>query len=360
VKDLEQATGLTMLILAGFVPVCLSAPIPGPISSMPTAAELIDKSTQALDSFRSDSFIVKAEIVSEHRWQFTRDWHEPEFRGRGDSGKSYKRIEYRTDGKRMHSREYSWGHISPSFPEVSEEHPLFRCENYADKQHYRHSTQTTPEARGLIMLSEFDSYAIGSDDNLLQGYCMVRRDSEDRVDKVLRGAGSVAVRPQIERIGGSDCYVIDARTDGGTLSVRLDPAHGYHVARVESKTTERMQGPPGQQAVTTRLENVRFEKRGDVWVPMEADYTSMINYPGGSFTGATTHYKRTEIVLNPDHEARGSFLNPLEHPENDPLLRNGTQVRKVGDPVRYCWQDGKLMPDESRTQSAQREPPARR
>jgi len=73
----------------------------------------------------------------------------------------------------------------------------------------------------------------------------------------------------------------------------------------------------------------------------------MNNYYGsGSFSRWNRHYKLTEVVLNPDHDALGSFDNPLENPRNDPELKNGASVRKDGS--RYVWQDGKLVPKAPR------------
>lgn len=55
------------------------------------------------------------------------------------------------------------------------------------------------------------------------------------------------------------------------------------------------------------------------------------------------HYKRTKIVLNPDHNKLGSFDDPLENPSNDPELKNGTRVLMNHLPIYYTWQDGKVV-----------------
>jgi len=312
----------------------------------PMAWELLDRCTQALDSFRS--IVVKTEIASEFEWRYDKNWHEPVFRGRADKGRSYKRTEFRTDGRRIHSREYTWGHISPMDPSVPKERPFYNLLNYVNKQVYRHSAQTAPDARGLVLVYQRPDFTMR---DLLSGYAI---QSEERADAILRRAESICVRPKTEPIGGSDCYAIDAETDSGRISVWIDPAHGHQLAKVEARGTEGdlywgKPLPRGQQ-VNSRLENVRFEKVDGIWVPAEADIRMENHYGRGSFSINKRHYKRTQILLNPDHDALGSFDNPLENPKNDPLLRNGTKVRITtdSDRKRYIWQDGKLIPDKDR------------
>jgi len=73
--------------------------------------------------------------------------------------------------------------------------------------------------------------------------------------------------------------------------------------------------------------------------------------PSGDFVKEDYHYKRTQIILNPDHDKLGSFADPiLEDPSNDPELVNGTRVAIDIDgrddrALEYTWQDGKLVDD---------------
>jgi len=97
------------------------------------------------------------------------------------------------------------------------------------------------------------------------------------------------------------------------------------------------------------LKNVRFEEIDGIWVPMEADRGSHNIGDPESFTKDDTHFKRTKIVLNPDHDKLGSFADPLlEDPNNDPELRNGTRVRLNRRTTRYFWQDGQVVDKDGR------------
>ncbi|MFH1716002.1 MAG: hypothetical protein ABIF19_01515 [Planctomycetota bacterium] len=177
--------------------------------------------------------------------------------------------------------------------------------------------------------------------------------ADERLDAVLRGADRISVRETTENVGGSDCWVIDAHTKYGRYSLWLDPEHGYHPAKVRQRAEEgeyqRRHLLSMGDVATAYVDNVRFEEVDGVWVPMEADvgnYTIV----GGSrehFMKEDIHFKRTKIILNPDHDKLGSFADPiLEDPNNDPELVNGTRVRINFLPTRYTWQDGQLVDEK--------------
>jgi hypothetical protein len=285
--------------------------------------------------------------VTQHEYRFTRNPHRPGIQGIQDSGTSFQRVEYRTDGTRVHLRAYSWGHISPDKPSVTEEQPSFYCLNYAGgKEVYRHS-QALRGPGGTVVISEVDSYETSSPDLTLHG-CLLP--SRERTDAIMRRAPSLSMRPKTEKIGDQDCYVLDAKTNSGRITLWLDPTRGCHPAKAEvvARGGDLEYGQPlgPAQVHTIRFEGFRYEDVNGVWMPLEAKMVSDLNYGDGSFTRSKVHYKRTAIKLNPDHQALGSFLNPLEHPENDPELKNGAHVTKSDDRTRYLWKDGRLVPDE--------------
>ena len=73
-----------------------------------------------------------------------------------------------------------------------------------------------------------------------------------------------------------------------------------------------------------------------VWLPVEADYRRELKYVNGDYEKAFVKIKKTEFVLNPDHDALGSF-------EPD-FIRNGAKVRISGiRDVTYAWQNGKIV-----------------
>lgn len=349
-QNIKRIILIVILTCAGLVPDCPAGTAPSKANQHhPTALELLGKYTQALDSLRS--VIVKAEITSTHAGSFDRNFRDPEARGLADRGTSYSRTELRTDGKRVHKREYTWGHISSTFPSIPKEQAHYNCLNWDGEHLYRYEIAVNnPDSHGAVNIRKLPETHQTTElsrqypASYLMGYNL---ESDERMDSILRRSRNVSVRPKTERIGGSDCYVIDAKTDRGRILLWIDPAHGHHPAKAE---TTLMPGdlvfanyrlPKGDRR-TTRLQNVRFKKMDDIWVPIEAEAYMDRHFGDRNHTTQTWHYKRTEVVVNPDHETLGSFDNPLENPKNDPELKNGADVHGLGGHEPYIWKDGKV------------------
>ena len=88
---------------------------------------------------------------------------------------------------------------------------------------------------------------------------------------------------------------------------------------------------------SSSLENVRFEKIDDVWVPAEADIRVRRELEDGRIMGINKHCERTYIDVNPDFEAAGAFVADIP---------NGTliAVPQISG-IRYIWRDGELIPN---------------
>jgi hypothetical protein len=178
--------------------------------------------------------------------------------------------------------------------------------------------------------------------------------SDERLDTLLRRADAISLREATENIRGSECFVLDADTKYGQYTVWLDPEHGYHPAKVRHKSGEgdrwySLTNPEGYTGFTY-LDTVRFEKVDGIWVPMEADAGHDRKFADGRFEKQDIHYKRTNIILNPEHDKLGSFADPLfEDPSNDPELVNGMTVFLEDDAnTKYTWQGGKLIDENGR------------
>ena len=80
---------------------------------------------------------------------------------------------------------------------------------------------------------------------------------------------------------------------------------------------------------------------------MEADRRGYIVLGSeNGFSDIKLHFKRKKIMLNPDHDALGSFADPIKNPGLDPEIRNGTQVNlNLGDGIKRIWLDGKVGAD---------------
>ena len=345
---------IVILICAGLVPDCPADTAPGkPNQHQPTALELLGKYTRALDS--TGSFISNAETVSLQDFEFDANF-DPAHLGTANAInikglKLWMRVEFVTDGKRTRRKQYTWGHVDIKGGNVDKARPSYFFCNWDGNEYHCHSSiANNPAKPGVVQIG-----GLRKDQGATQ-FCrhsesyVLGYHSDERLDKILRRAGNISLSNKMENVGGSDCYVIKTETANGTISLWIDPEHGYNTAKAE--TMFKTGNPkPDNVITTTKLENVRFERIDGLWVPMEADTLNQkmfdINGKKGSIR-KKSHYKRTGFVLNPDHDTLCSFDNPFV--SNTELLE-GTQVYKVGDPKNYIWRGGKVVPDEGRPSS---------
>jgi len=215
-------------------------------------------------------------------------------------------------------------------------------------EHYR--GQTLNESNVFVSFAAKDmknAFAIGypgpgSTLGLLYG-------DVERFDSILRQSDSISVRDELEQVGLVDCYVINAKSKHGIYTVWLDAEHGYGIAKadVHKGPKDLLWGRPLGSYIYApydiSIRNVRFESIEGIWVPMKADF--MVCSKGSTAKRSNlssvmnVHYRITELHLNPDHDALGSFV---------PDIENGTSVRIQEAPgVRYTWQEGmKFVVDE--------------
>ena len=317
------------------------------------ALKLVEKYTEALDS--TFSFI-------EHYEQSTKfSYHVSN--GARDRGKQFKRGQVRHDDQRVYLQTYLWGDFTIEHKDLPENRPDYTC-YIADgrkKIVYQNSRQlNTPDRSGKVyrqQLYQRRGRKVNLDQVFGVSYIVGYIGSDDRLDAILREADSISVRKGTKNIRGSECFVLDADTKCGRYTVWLDKEHGFHPAKV------RRRGKEGDyrhdhlmskgETAFTYLDTIRFEKVDDIWVPMEWNAGCDRRMPQGFFLKEDYHYKRADIILNPDHEKLGSFADPIfEDPNNDPELVNGTRVElrlKLKDPpTEYTWQDGKLVDKDGR------------
>jgi len=326
---------IAILIWAGFASLCLATTVTSETKAkLPTAFELLDRYAANQDKLKS--FVAKGKAVSTNLRlpldgpaQQTRSERHTEFRyedsgsdlvfyywwrdlDRGDDGILVPEDRWKTllwDGKRLY--DYYRG-------------PSLRSSKVtviSDEDYMKHGIAIVyPGAITILGILECDI---------------------DRFDSILRQSNSISVRSELERVGLVDCYVIDAKSEHGTYTVWLDPEHGYGIAKaVVHKGPEdfRMGQPrssfprPTSHARSFFLENVQFENLQGVWVPMEADFHSVSKRQEGT-NDYHTHFKITEIAIDPNHAELQSFVLDVE---------NGTRIKIVDEPrFEYRWHDGK-------------------
>ncbi len=354
---------IAMLVCVVTVPVCSAgtARSKGKLKH-PTALELLDKYAQMQGKLQS--YIIKSE-----------SWSDFSLQTLGRKRRIYRICEVRYDGtqrkgNRVKLCKLMWGQVGTKYR--SKDDPAYTSWMWDGENYMRYSGAPKENAKPGVCPGKVRPYMSGRGEitngrltsrmygTALTGYLS---GSEDRVDKVLRQAREISVGRRTEKVGGVECYVIDAETKYGRHALWIDPQHGYNIARAEVQLLEGenhyFYGKPFETAgkkLNLSMDNVRFKKIKGIWLPVEADMRYRRAFGSiGQRSDSRTHIKVTEIVLNPDHEALGSFV-PDDIPDGaqvtayvdlnsgfitawDPLYRWQSNAKVVvdrkGQPVKY-------------------------
>jgi len=323
------------------------------------ALGLVDKYAQALDS--TASFIEHYERTGEYRGCYPPSHPYYAYHG----GKAFRyQVPLRgvfkfKENKGWYKSDYRWGYFNPEHKNVPEDKPIYILRVTSMDISYFHQVYKNRSPLGSGTWVKMTRRTLEPPDCVvgishLLGYV----DTDERLDEVLRKAKYISVRDRTEIVRGSACVVIDAHTRYGQFSLWLDPSHGYHAARIRRKAAEGEYTHhhiiPRGSIATGYLDVLEFKKVDDTWVPVDANAGFHRTMGSPAYYMDEDHrYKRTQIILNPDHDKLGSFADPIfEEPDNDPELVNGTSFKiDMGERERggkYTWRDGKLIDENGR------------
>ena len=317
----------------------------------PTAFELLDKYAETQD--RLKSFILKSEdeFTAEYDLRFLPNQGE---RRRGVGGYLG---EVRSDGTRHYRSEKLWEkrrEYLPATKSAAQFDPRYKSYLWDGKRvfQYQRSNKTAANDR-LFLTPEAHEEARGEHiistnrSRVLLGYFEDTFDRAPynfrRIDNELRQAARSKVLQATEPVRGSQCYVIVAQTAESRYKLWIDPQHSFHIARAEITRGGRGVKFGNRQEISlhTYLKNVRFQKFGNVWMPVEADWGYQTKFINNCFSRADYHHKIVEFTLSPDHKLLRSF-------ETDEI-RNGTGILVIGAKGKTCtWQDGKVVDKDGR------------
>jgi hypothetical protein len=331
-----------MVICAGFAGVCSAD------KKHPSAMELLDKYAQTQNKLQNYS--LKWDEAIDFKASLSGQW-----KSMSGARKKHLSHQIRTDGNRFYNERDMSGQVFAGSRVIAKDDPTHAMWVWDGVYHWSYSigpkSHRKPGKPGFYgeiwvrkgmtekSIKETINYAGG--DKYLKGFALV---GIGRIDKVLKDSEKLSVRKEMVKVNGAKCYVIYGVTKHGRIILYIDSEHGYNIAKAEIAkrqgdirlgTIDRTM-PEGDNSRTI-LENVRFEKISNTWFPMEADTVAIVNHANGDFVKTKTHHKRTELILNPDHEAMGSFV---------PDIPNGPNVRIVGldsKSGKYTWRDGAVV-----------------
>ena len=316
-------------------------------TAKPNAKELLDKFSKTQDVFRS--FTAKTEVSS----QSTNKSLNPQFPS--SNSELFREIDFRFDqnNRRTNKREYLYGDVHPAIPNVPKDSPQYRSSLFVDQQDFiwygRADVISDP---GNVTLSKIpnpdpNSRTIQALSRAFQGHEALGYiyGHDKRIDEILRDTKNIRVHKEMQKVGGTDCYVIEAGTNKGQYTLWIDPEHGYNLARAklliqEGDSLYETTAKKGEKYYTM-LDNVKFKQVDGTWVPVEAEILYKWKIPGKYNYQGKIQFKVKEYQLNPDHDALGSF-----EPDD---IQNGAKVRVLDRnqvvPITYYWKDGELIPN---------------
>jgi hypothetical protein len=318
------------------------------VVGVPSLSELLERYTHALDSTQSMISTYETRgIGSAYLPPLGMNYRNETICGRG---------ERRTDGKgSLYHQSYQWGYVVGRGRDVPEETARYSLiVTTPDFQYSHNKTTCGQEPNGLVQYQRYQTVGWGKFRDETDAFFLGYLGNDSRIDINLRNARAISVRPEPEDINGSACYVIEADTIYGDYTIWLDSAHGHQPARIEaSRSKDDIMGvtanqPPPDKKVEGRdkvvIDNIAFRKVQGIWIPVEGRTRKHIEWPKDRYyVKDETHFEITEILLNPDHDVLKSFADPMQNPNLDPELVNGTRVRLGEDRLRCQWRWGKLF-----------------
>ena len=327
----------------------------------PTALELLDKYAQTQDKIYK-SFVIKFEEAREQYNSHTYGLEKGKRRGG-------TLCEMRFDGARFYACRKEWGNcMAEARTFIPRDDPKCSTMLWDGRFHYSFGKlpdqklrelaeerfKTTNEREkflqersGMLTITDRPARPKGSTPSdflgAIKGHCDDFHDPQ--LISILRQASKVSLRDEMQQIGPSKCYVIDAVTKRGTYAVWIDPDHSYNIAQFDNKWETSQTDPRGKIQRHISMKNIQFKKSADIWIPSGAETTDVTrNFDDGMLRITKRRYKRTDVLLNPDHDGLGSFA---------PDFPNGCRVQVKGlesidESKKYTWQSGQVVDDKGR------------
>ena len=160
-----------------------------------------------------------------------------------------------------------------------------------------------------------------------------------RMDEILRDRSTkLALRPEPDKVGGVECYVLDVSSKFGRGTLWLDPEHGCNIAQAYFNVRS---GDIADGTVAAGrdshlfLRDVRFELVDGVWFPTRAATEWRLAAPECRETIVRQH-RLTGVKLNPDMDAMNAFSTAD--------IPDGAECKRRPSQAKFIWQSGRLVP----------------
>jgi len=146
-----------------------------------------------------------------------------------------------------------------------------------------------------------------------------------------------------EDINETVCYIVEAKTEYGTVTIWIAPEKGYNALKVSWVIHDKDFLRDGLYLKDSSLaewsvliDSIDVEKIDGIFVPVSGRFTSASTRKDGVERTVCAKVKRSQIDLNPDFEALGAFRLALP---------DGSHIYDRDSGISYKVFGGELVPD---------------
>ncbi len=133
-----------------------------------------------------------------------------------------------------------------------------------------------------------------------------------------------------ENIDEVSCYIVEAKTKSGTITVWIAPQKGYNTMRISHKANN--------EKWSKLIDSIEVQKTDGIFIPVSGRFTLTNRLEDGSEDIVRVHVRCSQIDLNPDFDALGAF-ELYSFPD-------GSRIYDKDFPgIRYKVSGGELVPD---------------
>lgn len=330
----------------------LSASVYAQDAKVPSVREIIEK-RQKLRK-QTESIIAKIEEVTKSNYP-KMQW----------AGTRYAKLEQSYDGFRTKSTQLIWGNVCRIYPDVKEKDAQYGSYLWDDKNRYTYDSPGLLKP-GYLMLMRRGRHASagmpGTYIGQILGYHWFDGAHRNVERMLLERSTRSRVRKKMQSIRGSECYVIEATIRNmGKYTLWIDPAHDYHITRIQVKRKEgdRLGLPLKAKDFSNEVFDVlEYQKITGIWYPKKCRFRKVKRVAGNPLTeDRVITFK--EVCFNPDHDKLGSFktddivdgtvTRPLDFSNEDFVWINGKVVDQKGNGLALKKNDDKTNEQKKST-----------
>lgn len=159
---------------------------------------------------------------------------------------------------------------------------------------------------------------------------------------LLESDAKISIRPDMEQVRESSCYVLEATTKFGHITAWIAPDKAYNALKwkVEKGPNDFVGDNLAGSIVekgTYEFELFDFQEINGIFIPKTASFTTGVKISGDGKNAGRYTYNISNVFLNPDFKTLKAF---------EPNVPEGTRVHSIESPgIKYIWKGGKAVPD---------------